>query len=166
VDKITPCECELSGWCKRHNIRKPDAWIKLCRTKPKYFEAWERGRGPGQQLKVRQSIAGVQYNHWAPLHYYAVKHAGDWNQSKAKQWYRKWVSRIPNRNGCGCKEKWKALGIPFDFSTPMAFFKSAWRGHNDVNRTIGKPTITLCEAIAIWWTSQLSVRIAQVVSKK
>lgn len=46
--RCTPCECISAGFCQRHNIRKPEHWVKLCATKKAYFDAWENGRGPGR----------------------------------------------------------------------------------------------------------------------
>lgn len=46
----TPCQCPHPGYCTRHNIVKPPSFWKLCRTHIKYFNAWEKGRGPGQRL--------------------------------------------------------------------------------------------------------------------
>jgi len=45
------CECPIAGYCQRHKVRKPSGWHKLCQTKAAYFEAWEQGRGPGQEQK-------------------------------------------------------------------------------------------------------------------
>lgn len=46
------CECDIQGggWCERHDCRKTPHWVKLCRTRPDYFRAWEEGRGPGQKV--------------------------------------------------------------------------------------------------------------------
>ncbi len=49
-----PCTCVIlqgqrMGWCERHHVRKTADWVKLCKTRPDFFEAWEAGRGPGQK---------------------------------------------------------------------------------------------------------------------
>jgi hypothetical protein len=48
------CQCNISGtkdgwaWCERHQVKKTAHWVRLCQTRPDYFQAWEEGRGPGQ----------------------------------------------------------------------------------------------------------------------
>jgi len=46
--RVTPCECNAAGWCARHGCRKTWGLVELCRRLPDWFEAWERGWGPGQ----------------------------------------------------------------------------------------------------------------------
>jgi hypothetical protein len=55
------CVCDIpnGGYCKRHGIQKSAHWVVLCTTRPKYFQAWEDGYGPGQnmpRIRVRESI--------------------------------------------------------------------------------------------------------------
>jgi glycosyltransferase involved in cell wall biosynthesis len=45
---MTDCNCEHPGWCERHGIRKTAHWHHLCKTNERYFNAWEKGCGPGQ----------------------------------------------------------------------------------------------------------------------
>jgi hypothetical protein len=45
---MTGCKCPVAGYCQRHKVSKATGWHKLCQTKPAYFDAWEDGRGPGQ----------------------------------------------------------------------------------------------------------------------
>lgn len=42
MEKKTPCECPLSGYCNRHNINKNKVEHRLCSTEIKYFNMWER----------------------------------------------------------------------------------------------------------------------------
>lgn len=51
---MTGCECEQPGFCVRHGVHKSQHWHHLCQTRENYFDAWERGRGPGQGLPARQ----------------------------------------------------------------------------------------------------------------
>jgi hypothetical protein len=46
----TLCECLESGFCPRHRCVKPPHWHHLCLTHSGYFQLWEEGRGPGQNL--------------------------------------------------------------------------------------------------------------------
>lgn len=36
------------GYCPRHKVAKSILGVKYCQTKPGYWDAWERGMGPGQ----------------------------------------------------------------------------------------------------------------------
>jgi len=47
---ITPCECAVAGFCKRHNCDKHPHWHNLCKTSPAYFRLWEDGRGPCRNI--------------------------------------------------------------------------------------------------------------------
>lgn len=47
----TDCECANPGWCKRHHCKKHPHFHKLCQTRTDYFDLWERGAGPGQNLE-------------------------------------------------------------------------------------------------------------------
>lgn len=46
----TDCE-NCIVYCTRHGIKKPQSWIKLCKTNKAYFNAWEKGTGPGQVVQ-------------------------------------------------------------------------------------------------------------------
>lgn len=62
-----------------------------------------------------------------------------------------WEQTIPSY-GCSCREgynQFKAIDPP-DFSSPMAFFHWSVRIHNAVNRKLGKPELTLGQALTLW----------------
>ncbi|MFN7318304.1 MAG: ERV1/ALR-related protein, partial [bacterium] len=62
-----------------------------------------------------------------------------------------WESRIPNYE-CKCREgyeKFKEIDPP-DFASPMAFFHWTVRIHNAVNKKLGKPELTLGQALTLW----------------
>lgn len=94
-----------------------------------------------------------EYNHWAPLHYYAVKRRENWDRVSAYLWYwNEWVPNIPK--SCGCKEKWIELDLEPDFSTPKAFFEWAYNAHDRINAQLGKTyRPSLAECYAIWCLS-------------
>ena len=55
MEKTTPCECTAPGgigmiFCSRHKCQKTAHFVKLCQTSEKYFQAYERGEGPGQRV--------------------------------------------------------------------------------------------------------------------
>jgi len=45
---MSECQCELAGWCDRHQAKKTSRMVDLCRQHGDYWDAWEQGRGPGQ----------------------------------------------------------------------------------------------------------------------
>ena len=47
-EKITQCECPIAGFCKRHGVHKSAHLHKLCQNHLKYFNLWEKCRGPNQ----------------------------------------------------------------------------------------------------------------------
>ena len=47
----TDCECAAPGWCDRHQCKKHPHFHKLCQSRTDYFELWEKGAGPGQNLQ-------------------------------------------------------------------------------------------------------------------
>ncbi|MBN72689.1 MAG: hypothetical protein CME32_25830 [Gimesia sp.] len=53
----TGCECAAPGWCERHQCKKHPHFHRLCQTRTDYFDLWERGAGPGQNLQsVTESL--------------------------------------------------------------------------------------------------------------
>jgi len=150
--KNPDCQCELAGYCERHSVRKATRLIELCQQRGDYWDAWEAGKGPGQNIPALRKEPKQEplYNHWGPLHNYAAKHAGKWHPERARRWYRAWVALIPNSQGCNCRKKWIAVDFAFDFTSPKAFFESSVVGHNLVNEQLGKPTVTIEQAYAIW----------------
>lgn len=57
---MTLCNCRQPGYCRRHGLRKPEAWWKLCRTRDDYFQFWEEGRGPGQGHRLRRGPCSLR----------------------------------------------------------------------------------------------------------
>jgi len=53
--RVTECECESPGWCERHQCNKPAAMFLLCRTRQEYFQLWEEGTGPGQNVAAKRA---------------------------------------------------------------------------------------------------------------
>ena len=78
---------------------------------------------------------------WAKLHSY---------RGCDPQWLDIWQYLIPQR--CDCKDGYQRIlaEMPPDFSSPEAFFAWGVRLHNAVNAKLGKPEITIKEALSIW----------------
>ena len=45
---VDSCACPLAGYCDRHQCKKTSNLHKLCQQGGDYWDAWERGTGPGQ----------------------------------------------------------------------------------------------------------------------
>lgn len=48
MDKKTPCECPMAGYCQRHGVNKSKHLHTLCQNHIGYFKMWEECRGPNQ----------------------------------------------------------------------------------------------------------------------
>ncbi len=153
---ITECCCPVGDgkrFCERHNMQKGATWRRLCQTDQEYFRAWERGAGPGQTIEV--CLTKPDYNHWMPLHYYAVKHWNKWDEKEAGWWYAMWVIKLPR--GCGCKENWnnEIKANPVDLSSAQGFFEWSWRIHDSVSERLKKTyRPTLADSYQIWFTEE------------
>ena len=66
------------------------------------------------------------------------------------QWLDIWQYLIPAR--CDCKDGYQQIlgDLPPDFTSPEAFFAWGVQLHNAVNRKLGKPELTITEALSIW----------------
>lgn len=141
------CVCSGGGFCERHGIHKTAQWRELCATRADYFEAWERGIGPGQRgtassVKQGGSPVPLTFNGgpqaWRALHTYIQ--SSSWNPAEARRWYEEeWLPTIPSF-GCRCRRHWHeiASASPPDFSSELAFFRWGVDRHNDVNRKLGR----------------------------
>lgn len=116
----------------------------------KHMWCHERGRRP-IQAHSSGPIVGTGWNgshKWRELHNYALSERPNPLQRVA------WLENFANSLPCGeCRVSWKRLcrqkPLPQD-ATPEEFFSWSVDRHNDTNSKLGKPTISLAEAKAIW----------------
>ena len=75
MNKKTPCECPLAGYCNRHEVDKNAHLHKLCQTNIKYYNLWEKCKGPlqsfvncitGKKKKKQESAPEQQQTEQAP----------------------------------------------------------------------------------------------------
>jgi hypothetical protein len=87
---------------------------------------------------LKEQIAERGRACWAELH---------GCQEPTQQWYAEWLKTVPSF-GCSCRKNWDELTTkyPPDFSSREAFFKWSVDRHNDVNRKLGKPQVSVMEA--------------------
>lgn len=84
---------------------------------------------------------------WAELHRWAltVDVAGDQACGQSKRWLCEFTKRL----SCGdCRRDFDKmiLATPPDFSSNAALFTSTVKWHNEVNRKLGKPEMSLADA--------------------
>lgn len=65
-EKITQCECPVAGFCKRHGVHKSVHLHKLCQSHVKYFNLWEKCRGPNQNPNDCQKVSDVADDDFKP----------------------------------------------------------------------------------------------------
>ena len=132
---VTGCE-NCNGYCARHKIHKNTHWVRLCQTKQAYFDAWEAGRGPGQerneatrqeQADARERQIGLYHALWQELHE---------KQNPTPEWFRNWVSRVPNF-GCSCRS-WLREYLRENPPRFDDFYAWSVELHNSVSRKLGK----------------------------
>jgi len=85
------CPIPDGGDCPRHGIFKPAHWVRLCREKERYWQAWEEGRGPGQARPEKQAYpprSAVSRANKTPARAQARRLActecpdGNWNETR------------------------------------------------------------------------------------
>jgi hypothetical protein len=100
------------------------------------------GVSHGKPSRSSSIVFSPLENPWAGLHNGSIVDA---------EGLAAWESTIPQYE-CGCRAfyaKHKAANPP-DFSSPEAFFAWGVNLHNAVNRKLGKPELTIEEALSIW----------------
>ena len=141
------CVCPIAGFCSRHGIHKPNHFHKLCQRGGDYWQAWERGRGPGQRKPVPESRKRVVSNRESVSQRGRAAWKALFNDVHTKRALRAWEKKIP-KFGCGCNEfykEWKRDNPPGD----SVGFEWKWRLKSAVNEKLGKDNLTLDEAIAV-----------------
>lgn len=116
----------------------PDIAKKLLRPKA-------NGVSHGSPVRSSSIVFRPLVNPWIALHNGSIVDAAG---------LAEWEKTIPQYE-CGCRAfyaKYKADNPP-DFSTPEAFFAWGVALHNAVNRKLGKPELTIEEALSIWRNS-------------
>lgn len=119
---------------------------------------------------IEQEIIDLKTNPiispWTPLHEYPAKHEHNWIVQNVTDWYwTEWVPLIP----CGfCTQHWfgwvEKNPLEQAVLTPTSFFVWGWEGHNWVSENQShKPTITLPEALKLWWPSSVNTTLKMVV---
>lgn len=66
---MTACACQPAEFpfrCDRHDCEKVEHWHHLCQTREDYFQLWEQGRGPGQNIQQQAQPAFMTCQHRGP----------------------------------------------------------------------------------------------------
>lgn len=112
---------------------------QICEKNDPYFCV---DAGPSPRLTNYRAPTNQEM--WAVLHTRALSHEGEDDTI----WFNVWCDRVPSQ-GCTCKSNWKKLVKEFP---PIWSDYFAWSNlmHNKVSQSIGKPTLSLEQARAIW----------------
>lgn len=148
-------ECDQYGKCTPERTGPADAAICAgCRLyhaigdetrdpeKPRSPGNWRRI--PGKRVydlqKLPRTIESRGPVLWGELHRWALAGGPD-----AEQWLAGFAKRLP----CGeCRKEWGAIVAE---SPPTGdLFEWSVDAHNRVNRRLGKPELTVADALAIW----------------
>jgi hypothetical protein len=94
-------------------------------------------------------LAALGRQLWTELHRWAL--AWDGNRATAREWLGAFRRRIP-QVGCSCRAGWDDAirANPPDLDRPAELFAWSVLVHNAVNRTLGKPEVSLEEARRTW----------------
>lgn len=97
----------------------------------------------GRPIKVNFSVQEKTPSTWDELHRRALAHKG----GNDLAWLLEYTTRIAGN--CECRKHWILLiqRLPPDFTR---YFEWTVEAHNDVNRRLNKPELTVEEARAIW----------------
>lgn len=136
---VTYCKC---GW--------EFTYSKNCRVKcPQCKEYLDLTEGE-DQIVTSYDYLEVLREYWRSLHRFPYSEAWD-DPTVRFEWWRRWNELIPNVN-CQCRKHWKEMveKYPPDFSSRAGFFAWTVDRHNDVNIRLGKPTVTLNEAVGLY----------------
>ena len=137
------CVCKLAGYCERHRIDKTQHLFKRCQDGT-FFDAWEAGRGPGQQVEAKATDSQIAERRRL------VKELGRkawdklFSEVTTAEELQLWEKTIP-KYGCDCTQfyaMFKRDNPPGD----VVLFEWKWRLKTAVNAKLCKPNLSLEDA--------------------
>ena len=140
---MTPCECKLAGYCKRHKVYKQDRQLALCQTSQDHFELWERHskRKVGSTAVTEDKKKEIGRAAWVALHT---------EKNPSMDWLLNvWLLLVPAFE-CQCQKfakEWIAANPP---PLDENFFEWTWKFHDAVDQKTGDQRMTLEEATRFW----------------
>lgn len=99
--------------------------------------------------KSISTLAVVGPKLWTELHRHALSLPGAPIEKTLRLWLDDFARRLP----CGdCRSHWKKMvkATPPDLSGAAAFFAWTVARHNEVNARLGKPAMSVADALALW----------------
>ena len=166
---ITQCECTLAGHCKRHNVSKTKHHVKLCQERPEFFEAWERGNGPGQKWSQSDKDARSNVDATRAMVNGTLAEAGRkcWDALFSGVFtladLEVWEATIP-KFGCNCSgfyKEWKATAqaevvgdvIPFEWKYNLKKAVNEKLGHKQLTSNEARHERMTVEKVSAYWRS-------------
>ncbi|MCA9045314.1 MAG: hypothetical protein KDA69_13390 [Planctomycetaceae bacterium] len=124
VPAATQCVCTDPGFCERHQCQKTPHLLKLCQTRPDYFQLWEEGHGPLQRNGSGPGLLQRAGNFGSAV----VRHVANGGKQVSESVYAARLSicnqcpmlnlkqRICTDQACGCyvdrKARWESEDCP------------------------------------------------------
>ncbi len=93
--------------------------------------------------KPQRAPVLLPYNHWTPLHRYAVENHDRWDPGEAAGFVERWLRDIPQL-GCSCRRNFQPILQEFGVvsETSEQFARRAWLWHDLVSAEIGNLRIS------------------------
>jgi hypothetical protein len=76
--------------------------------------------------------------------------SGDWDPAAEKLWHDTEFQQYIPVHTCDCREKWSKKSNRINWDSAMDAFRSISDLQNEVNRDLGKPEVSIDEAIVKW----------------
>lgn len=117
-----------------------------------FCKCGKQSTATGSLVPHEEIEAPAVYNHWLPLHEYALANRKAWDPTAAKLFIATWFKGIPNQ-GCNCWENFQPIlgRLPPVCDSPEQFLHRSWMWHEAVSAKIGKPRMSWEDAFAKWW---------------
>jgi hypothetical protein len=120
-----------------------------------------------QAAEAKRNQDKITRGLWIELHTRAAGRRGEIDVRAELAWLVGWSRRVP----CGdCKAHWFTWwdGRPADFATPSRYFAWTVESHNAVNALLGKPRMTLADALRLYgappaWANELEAELRTAI---
>jgi len=104
---MNECECELAGWCERHQRMKSDRMLHLCKTDARYRASWS-GAKPEQRPEQAPINSGAWVRYVKLLRKPEDAGVGDTIQRIAAKFggerFKRWAARLGIPCGCSTRQ--------------------------------------------------------------
>jgi hypothetical protein len=97
---------------------------------------------------------------WTEMHLWSATYSGD--RPAALAWLAEFGRRVPSA-GCDCRRSWasvlKELPVEPYLTDAASLSRWGWMVHEEINRKLGRPTVSFAEAVRRWgWPEEWADR--------